>query len=43
MVAIKNEIVGVRDSKDPTKATLTFTRPEWAAFIAGVKTSEFDI
>jgi hypothetical protein len=35
--------VRVRDSKDPAKRTLTFTRGEWAAFVKGVKNNEFDV
>lgn len=42
-VAIKADGVGVRDSKDPQKTTLQFTREEWGAFIVGVKAGEFDI
>lgn len=34
--------VVVRDSKDPDGPTLTFTRAEWEAFIAGAKDGEFD-
>jgi Domain of unknown function (DUF397) len=36
--------VGVRDSKDngPIPAVLTFSRPAWNYFLAGVKTKEFD-
>jgi len=33
---------GVRDSKNPTGGTLTFTDTEWAAFTAGVRDGEFD-
>lgn len=43
MVAIKQEGVGVRDSKDTEKTTLQFTLPEWDAFIKGVKAGEFDL
>lgn len=32
----------VRDSKDPAGAVLSFTRAEWAAFLAGVNAGEFD-
>jgi len=35
--------VRVRDTKDATKQSLTFTRSEWAMFIKGVKNSEFDV
>ena len=42
-VAIKKEGIGVRDSKDPGKTTLQFTRLEWEAFVKGVKAGEFDL
>jgi hypothetical protein len=32
----------VRDSKNPTGAALTFTAPEWTAFIAGIRAGELD-
>jgi Domain of unknown function (DUF397) len=32
----------VRDSKNPTGPTLTFTAAEWVAFTAGVRAGEFD-
>jgi len=35
--------IGVRDSKDPSGPVLVFTRSEWQAFVAGVKTGEFDL
>jgi Domain of unknown function (DUF397) len=35
--------VQVRDSKDPTGPELTFTPLEWAAFLAAVKSGEFEI
>jgi hypothetical protein len=35
--------VFVRDSKNPGGPTLRFSRPEWAAFAAGVKAGEFDL
>ena len=35
-------MVGIRDSKDTTKAAHIFDSAEWAAFIAGVKAGEFD-
>jgi len=41
-VARKSEGVAVRDSKDPSKATLFFTNDEWSAFIRGAKAGEFD-
>ncbi len=42
-VAINSQGVGVRDSKDPTKTTLSFTHEEWEAFIGGVKGGEFEL
>ncbi len=42
-VARRDDIVGVRDSKDTEKTTLCFSREEWQAFIKGVKAGEFDI
>jgi hypothetical protein len=33
----------VRDSRNQRGPVLTFTRPEWAAFINGVKNSAFDL
>lgn len=42
-VAIKPQGVAVRNSNDPTRKTVHFTRDEWTAFIKGVKASEFDI
>ncbi|MBS2533267.1 DUF397 domain-containing protein [Catenulispora sp. NF23] len=32
----------VRDSKDPDGARLRFTAAEWAAFLDGAKSGEFD-
>ncbi len=42
LVAIKNDVIGLRDSKDLNKITLQFTVSEWQAFIEGVKAGEFD-
>jgi hypothetical protein len=39
---LPNGTVCVRDDKDSDGPTLTFTRPEWLAFIAGVKDNEAD-
>jgi hypothetical protein len=33
---------GVRDSKDPDGAHLTFTAVEWSAFTAGLRGGQFD-
>lgn len=35
--------VGVRDSKDHSRAAHVYTRPEWEAFLAGVRNGEFDL
>jgi len=35
--------VDIRDTKDPSSPTLSFTRDEWSAFIQGVKKGEFDV
>ncbi|MFI9414820.1 DUF397 domain-containing protein [Nocardia gamkensis] len=35
-------MVGVRDSKNPTRPALVFTPGEWDAFTAGVADGEFD-
>jgi Domain of unknown function (DUF397) len=36
-------LVGLRDSKDRDKPPYVFNRQEWAAFITGVKSGEFDL
>lgn len=36
-------LVAVRDSKDRSGPVLAFTPSEWSAFIAGVKSDEFNI
>jgi hypothetical protein len=41
-VARTPEVVGVRDSKNPTAATLVFTRGEWTSFLAVIKDGGFD-
>lgn len=33
----------VRHSRCPDGGDLTFSRPEWQAFVAGVKDGEFDL
>lgn len=35
--------IKVRDSKDPEGPVLTFTVPEWEAFLAGARNGEFDL
>jgi ABC-type amino acid transport substrate-binding protein len=42
VAAASGEAVAVRDSKLRDSPVLTYTRQEWAAFIAGVKSGEFD-
>jgi hypothetical protein len=42
-VAITDEGVAVRDTKDRTKAPHIYTLSEWDAFIGGVKDGEFDL
>ncbi|NMO57598.1 DUF397 domain-containing protein [Actinoplanes sp. TBRC 11911] len=42
-VAITEDGVAVRDTKDRTKPPHIFTRREWTAFISGVKGGEFDL
>ena len=39
---LDNGDIGVRDTKDSTKTTLTFNPDEWSAFIQGAKDREFD-
>lgn len=34
--------VAVRDSKNPDAGTLTFTSPQWAVFLTGIRDGEFD-
>ena len=36
-------VVAVRDSKNPGGPALAFTPDDWAAFIGGVKSGEFDL
>lgn len=43
-VAVRiGNMVDIRDTKDISSPTLSFTRPEWDAFVQGVKKGEFDI
>lgn len=42
VVAHKDGVIAVRDTKDANKTTLQFNKDEWQAFIAGVKSGEFD-
>lgn len=41
-VAVLDQGVAVRDTKDRARAVLFFTNAEWAAFVGGVKDGEFD-
>lgn len=42
-VAIGNEKVAVRDTKDLEKRTLVFSRDEWRAFVQAVKAGQYDV
>jgi hypothetical protein len=43
-VAITADAIGVRDSKDKGRGpVLAFTPDEWASFLNGAKTGEFDL
>lgn len=42
-VKINKSTVQVRDTKDPSKTTLTFNHDEWEVFVKGVKGGEFDL
>lgn len=42
-VAIKPQGVAVRNTNDPNKKTLFFTRDEWDAFLKGAKNNEFEL
>ena len=42
-VAIRRDIVAVRNSNDPVKKTVLFTPEEWDVFITGVKNGEFEL
>lgn len=43
-VAVKvGDDVQIRDTKDDKDTTLSFTRPEWTAFIAAVKDGLYDV
>lgn len=37
------DVVLLRDSKNPDSAPFRFTRAEWKAFIGGARDGEFDI
>ncbi|RBQ14419.1 hypothetical protein DP939_40650 [Spongiactinospora rosea] len=42
-VSVASGAVGVRDSKRPGGGELRFTPAEWGAFVAGVKSGEYDL
>ena len=42
-VAMVDEAIAVRDSKDRSGPVLVFTSAEWKAFVAGTKDGEFDL
>ncbi len=42
-VAITDDGVAVRDTKDRGKPPHLYTHAEWAAFVGGVKDGEFDL
>ncbi|MEU7858803.1 DUF397 domain-containing protein [Nonomuraea sp. NPDC049141] len=42
-VALGEDEVAVRDSKDPEGPVLYFSGAEWGAFLAGVHAGEFDL
>jgi hypothetical protein len=42
-VALVNNRVAVRDSKDPRGPVLLFSPAEWEAFVAGVLAGEFTV
>jgi hypothetical protein len=42
-VAVVDEVVAVRDTKDRSGPMLVFTASEWQAFVAGAKAGEFDL
>lgn len=41
-VALADDGIAVRDSKDPGGVALEFTAHEWTAFLAGARDGEFD-
>ncbi|MBG0567905.1 DUF397 domain-containing protein [Actinoplanes aureus] len=42
-VAFTASFVALRDAKDVSKPALLYSHEEWVAFLAGVKTGEFDL
>jgi Domain of unknown function (DUF397) len=41
-VGFVDDLIGMRNAKDPDSAVLIFTPGEWEAFLAGAKDGEFD-
>jgi hypothetical protein len=41
-VSFRGENILLRDSKNPEGAVVTCTRPDWLAFVDGVKAGDFD-
>jgi len=41
-VAFADESILLRHSKEPSGPVLSFSHSEWAAFLAGVRSGEFD-
>ncbi|NEW39112.1 DUF397 domain-containing protein [Nocardia cyriacigeorgica] len=39
---LDSDLVGVRDSKNPSGAALLFTPSDWKAFTRGITTGRFD-
>jgi hypothetical protein len=42
-VAIIDAAVLIRNSQDPAGPVLSFSYPEWRAFLAGARNGEFDL
>jgi hypothetical protein len=42
-VAIRSDVVAVRNSNDSDKRTVVFTPEEWSIFLSGAKKGEFDL
>ena len=42
-VALGGESVLIRHSKNPSGLVLSFSRPEWIAFLRGARGGEFDL
>jgi Domain of unknown function (DUF397) len=42
VAGLADDIIRVRDSKNPRGGMLNFTQAEWDAFVGGVRNGEFD-